>query len=192
MHKSDFSPDIFLKKIETSLQWEDLELSGTLLKCLEELQNYIKYGKLLVNNLELSKKIKPGFRVLFTGPSGKGKELTTALLGKSNNIEVYKVDLTQVVSKTIGETKKNLSVIFDKAKGKDWILYFDEADAIFGKRTNVNNANDRYSNQEASYFLQRIEDYNGVLILSSFLKSNIEESIYKGFQLVLNFEMPLQ
>ncbi len=95
-----------------------------------------------------------------------------------------------VVSKYIGETEKNLSKLFDKAENKDWILFFDEADALFGKRTGIRDAHDRYANQEISYLLQRVEDYNGLVILASNLKDNIDEAFLRRFQAIIHFPLP--
>jgi SpoVK/Ycf46/Vps4 family AAA+-type ATPase len=127
---------------------------------------------------------------MFHGPAGTGKTLTAALLGRQFGKEVYKIDLSQVVSKYIGETEKNLENIFSKAERKDWILFFDEADALFGKRTQVQNAHDRYANQEVSYLLQRVEDYPGLLILASNFKNNIDEAFLRRFHSILHFPLP--
>jgi SpoVK/Ycf46/Vps4 family AAA+-type ATPase len=113
--------------------------------------------------------------------------LAVEMLGKEFNKKVYRVDLSQVVSKYIGETEKNLSVVFKKAESKDWILFFDEADALFGKRTDVKDAHDKYANQEVSYLLQRIEDYPGLAILSTNLKGTIDSAFLRRFQTVVNF-----
>src|SRR4030095_10078926 len=112
------------------------------------------------------------------------------LLGKQCNMDVYRVDLSMMISKYIGETEKNLSKIFDAAEHKNWILFFDEAEALFGKRTGVSDAHDRFANQEVSYLLQRIEDFNGVVILASNLKSNIDEAFTRRFQSVIYFPVP--
>jgi SpoVK/Ycf46/Vps4 family AAA+-type ATPase len=138
----------------------------------------------------MHKKIKPGHRVLFWGPPGTGKTLTATLLGKATKRDVYRIDLSKVVSKYIGETEKNLANVFDQAENKDWILFFDEADALFGKRTNVSNAHDRYANQEVSYLLQRIEDFPGVVILASNMKGNLDEAFTRRFQAMIHFPMP--
>ena len=157
---------------------------------LEEIKNYIAHGKSLKNDYQFGKKIKPGFKVLFTGPPGTGKTLTASLLGKQYQMDVYRVDLSMVVSKYIGETEKNLSRVFDMAESKDWILFFDEADALFGKRSSTTDSHDRYANQEVSYLLQRMEDYDGLVILSSNFKKNIDEAFFRRFQLILDFEIP--
>ena len=102
----------------------------------------------------------------------------------------YKIDLSMVVSKYIGETEKNLARVFDQAENQRWILFFDEADALFGKRTTVSDSHDRYANQEVSFLLQRIEEFNGVVILASNLKGNIDDAFLRRFQSVVNFPLP--
>jgi SpoVK/Ycf46/Vps4 family AAA+-type ATPase len=112
------------------------------------------------------------------------------MLGKVTGREVYRIDLSLVVSKFIGETEKNLELIFARAENKDWILFFDEADALFGKRTNIRDAHDKYANQEASYLLQRIEDYDGLVVLATNMKNNIDDSFLRRFDSDLKFSMP--
>jgi SpoVK/Ycf46/Vps4 family AAA+-type ATPase len=127
---------------------------------------------------------------LFYGPPGTGKTLTASLLGKEFQRDVYRVDLSQIVSKYIGETEKNLSKIFDRAQHQDWILFFDEADALFGKRTNVQSSHDKFANQEVSFLLQRIEDFPGLMILASNFKTNIDEAFLRRFHSIIQFPMP--
>jgi SpoVK/Ycf46/Vps4 family AAA+-type ATPase len=103
---------------------------------------------------------------------------------------VFRIDLSTVVSKYIGETEKNLANLFDRASNKDWILFFDEADALFGKRTNVKDAHDRYANQEVSYLLQRLEDFDGLVILASNFKSNMDEAFVRRFNAIIRFPFP--
>ena len=150
----------------------------------------VKYGDRVRKDWRLDKIIKPGYRVLFHGPSGTGKTFTASLLGKETGKDVYCVDLSMVVSKYIGETEKNLSKVFQLAEDKDWILFFDEADALFGKRTDLKDAHDRYANQEVAYLLQRVEDYRGLVVLSTNLKSNMDEAFSRRFQSVIRFPMP--
>jgi len=188
--KPDFSPNFPAKRISTTQEWDDLILPEYVHQGLEEIKNYIAHGKNLKNDYQFGRKIKPGFKVLFTGPSGTGKTLTASLLGKNFDMDVYKIDLSMVVSKYIGETEKNLARVFDKAESKDWILFFDEADALFGKRSNTSDSHDRYANQEVSYLLQRMEDYDGLVILCSNFKKNIDEAFFRRFQLILDFEIP--
>jgi SpoVK/Ycf46/Vps4 family AAA+-type ATPase len=103
---------------------------------------------------------------------------------------VYRVDISRVISKWIGETEKNLASLFDHAQHQDWILFFDEADSLFGKRTETRNANDRASNQQISYLLQRIEDFPGVVILATNLRSHLEEAFARRFQSMVHFPLP--
>ena len=123
-------------------------------------------------------------------PPGTGKTLTATLLGNETGKPVFRIDLSMVISKYIGETEKNLSNLFDKAQNKNWILFFDEADALFGKRTSVKDAHDRYANQEVAYLLQRIEDYPGLTILASNFKSNIDDAFLRRFNAIIYFPMP--
>ncbi|PWT98796.1 MAG: hypothetical protein C5B52_11690, partial [Bacteroidetes bacterium] len=123
---------------------------------------------------------------------GTGKTLTANVLGNETKKDVYKIDLSMVISKYIGETEKNLELLFARAEDKDWILFFDEADAIFGKRTNVRDAHDKYANQEVSYLLQRIEDFNGLVILATNMKTNIDDAFIRRFNDVVKFSIPVE
>ncbi|SHM71108.1 ATPase family associated with various cellular activities (AAA) [Cyclobacterium lianum] len=176
--------------IETELGWEDLVLSDKTLAQIRELENWLTYNETLMDSWKLRKKVKPGYRVMFLGPPGTGKTLTAGLLGKYTGKSVYRIDLSLTVSKYIGETEKNLSALFEKASGKNWILFFDEADALFGKRTNVRDAHDKYANQEVAYLLQRIESHPGLVILASNFKSNLDTAFTRRFQSIIDFEAP--
>ncbi|MEZ4873942.1 MAG: ATP-binding protein [Flavobacteriaceae bacterium] len=178
------------QKITTPLDWEDVVLDPVVMNQVEEIKIWLQHGDTLMNDWGLQKHLKPGYRALFYGPPGTGKTLTTTLLGKISSREVYKVDLSMIVSKYIGETEKNLARIFDIAQHKDWILFFDEADALFGKRTVTSSSNDRYANQQTAYLLQRIEDYPGVVILASNLKANMDDAFTRRFQTMIHFPMP--
>jgi SpoVK/Ycf46/Vps4 family AAA+-type ATPase len=138
----------------------------------------------------LKKRLRAGYRSLFYGPPGTGKSLTACMLGKHTGRDVYRIDLSLVTSKYIGETEKNLARIFDQAKNKNWILFFDEADALFGKRTEISDAHDRYANQEVSYLLQRIEDHDGVVILASNMTENLDDAFTRRFESIIHFPMP--
>ncbi len=170
--------------------WSDLVLEPGTMRQLLEIRDWLVHGQRLLHELGLAKKIKPGYRALFYGPPGTGKTLSTALLGKSLGREVYRVDLSLIVSKYIGETEKNLGRVFDVAQYRDWILFFDEADALFGKRTAATTSNDRHANQQTGYLLQRIEDFPGVVILASNLKANLDEAFTRRFQAMIHFDMP--
>lgn len=128
-------------------------------------------------------------KILFIGAPGTGKKTLASLIGEQLGIDVYKIDLSMVVSKYIGETEKNLELVFAKAENKGWILFFDEADALFGKRTDVRDAHDRYANIEIAYLLERIEKYDGVVIVATNMKSNIDEAFKRRFQTVINFPL---
>jgi hypothetical protein len=189
-HKPDFNTNFPAKRITTEAVWEDLVIEQTTLTEVMEIKDWIVYGSTLLNDWGLHKKIKPGYRSLFYGPPGTGKTMTASLLGKSTGLDVYRIDLSMVVSKFIGETEKNLSNIFNQAEHKNWILFFDEADALFGKRTQTSSSNDRYANQEVSYLLQRIEDFPGVVILATNLKANLDEAFSRRFQSMIHFPIP--
>lgn len=188
--KMEHSVSFPAQQISTNMKWSDLVLEEHVMQQVTEINAWLKYGATLMSEWGLESKIKPGYRTLFYGPPGTGKTLTATLLGKSANREVYRVDLSMIVSKYIGETEKNLSKIFDVAQHKDWILFFDEADALFGKRTTASSSNDRHANQQTGYLLQRIEDFPGVVILASNLKENIDEAFSRRFQSMIHFTMP--
>ncbi|MEM6829618.1 MAG: ATP-binding protein [Bacteroidota bacterium] len=190
IRKPNFSADFPAKFLTTEMGWEDLVLNPYTSAQLTEIETWLKYRYTLMNDWDMHRKLKPGYKALFYGPPGTGKTLTASLLGKKIGSDVYRVDLSKVVSKYIGETEKNLSKVFDRAENKDWILFFDEADALFGKRTNVSDAHDRYANQEVSYLLQRIEDYNGLVILATNFKSNLDDAFTRRFQSIIQFPMP--
>lgn len=183
-------PSFPAHKITTNLSWEDVVFDGSLLTEIEELKNWIKHESTLMNEWGLARKIKPGYKSLFYGPPGTGKTLTATLLGAECGLDVYKVDLSLISSKYIGETEKNIAAIFDLAEEKKWLLFFDEAESLFGKRTETSSANDRYANQQVGYLLQRVEDHPGVVILASNLKSNIDEAFARRFQSMIYFPIP--
>jgi hypothetical protein len=180
------------QRLETMMEWDDLVLPPRTLMEIREIENWVRHGDELLDGWSMRKKLRPGCRALFFGPPGTGKTVTATVLGKVTGRQVYKVDLSMVVSKFIGETEKNLATLFDKAEHKDWILFFDEADALFGKRTQVRDAHDRYANQEVSFLLQRIETFNGLTILASNLAGNVDEAFARRFEQLVHFPMPRQ
>ena len=188
--KPKFGPDFPARNITTKMDWADLVLNPRTEQQIHDIKIWLDHNSSLLGDWGMEKKIKPGYRALFYGPPGTGKTLTATLLGKQFKKEVYRVDLSQVVSKFIGETEKNLEKVFQKAENKDWILFFDEADALFGKRSNVQNAHDKYANQEVSYLLQRVEDFPGLIILASNYKSNIDQAFIRRFNSIIHFPMP--
>lgn len=185
-----FSTSFPATLISTERSWNELILDEPTMKQINDIKMWVKYGEEIRQKWGLAGKIKPGFRALFYGVSGSGKTFTATLLGKEVGRQVFSIDLSMMVSKYIGETEKNLSKVFELAENKEWILFFDEADALFGKRTNIKDAHDRYANQEVAYLLQRIENYQGLVILSTNLKSNIDEAFARRFQIMVRFNMP--
>lgn len=178
------------RRVCSGLGWQDLVLPAQTLAQLEDIALWLTHGHTLLHAWGLGRRIAPGHVSLFHGPSGTGKTLSAGLLGQRCGREVWRVDLSQVSSKYIGETEKNLARLFEAAEQAGWILFFDEADALFGKRTGVSDAHDRYANQEVSYLLQRIEAFAGVVILATNLRHNIDDAFLRRFHSVVAFPMP--
>jgi len=189
-YKPDYSTGFPAKRITTGLEWDDMVLDYGTARDLEGINIWIAAHRVIMEDWGLGRFLKPGYRALFYGPPGTGKTLAATLLGKKNGMDVYRVDLSMIVSKYIGETEKNLARVFDTAESRDWILFFDEADALFGKRTAAGTSNDRHANQEVAYLLQRIEAFPGTVILATNLRSNIDEAFSRRFQSVIYFPMP--
>jgi hypothetical protein len=185
-----FSAEFPARRIVTAMRWNDLVLHPQTLEQVHDIRLWMQHRHKVQDDTVLARKVKPGFRVLFYGPAGTGKTLTATLIGKEFDLPVYRIDLSQVVSKYIGETEKHLEWVFSRAVRKNWILFFDEADALFGKRTNVQSAHDKYANQEVAYLLQRIEEYEGLLILASNFKGNIDDAFLRRFHSIIHFPMP--
>ncbi len=185
-----FSVDFPAEYIDTQLDWDDLVLPSDTLQQIHEIENWTNYNDTLRHDWDMKKRIKPGYRALFYGPPGVGKTLAATLLGKHTGKDVFRVDLSRVVSKYAAETEKNLSRVLDKAEGKGWILFFDEADALFGKRTDICEAHDRYANQEIAYLLQRVESYDGLVILASNQRANTDDAFVRRLQAIVQFPMP--
>ncbi len=185
-----FGPDFPAQRITPSLAWDDLVLDRGTIEQLLEIQNFIVHGDVLMDAWGMAARLRPGLRALFHGPPGTGKTMSAALLGKQTGREVYRVDLSLVVSKYIGETETNLARVFDRAQQRGWILFFDEADALFGKRGETKDAHDRYANQEVAFLLQRIESFDGIVLLASNLRENLDDAFSRRFELVVYFPMP--
>ncbi len=189
-YRPTFGADFPARFIETPLTWDDLVLHTGTRKQIEEIETWLQHGQTLLEDWGLVAKLRPGYRSLFYGPPGTGKTMTACLLGKATGREVYKVDLSLIVSKYIGETEKNLAKVFDQAQHRGWILFFDEADALFGKRSETKDAHDRYANQEVSYLLQRIESFDGIAILASNRRDDLDEAFARRFESIIYFPMP--
>jgi DNA polymerase III delta prime subunit len=187
-----FSAAFPARRVETLLDWPDLVLEPGTQAQIEEMRRWLRHRRALAERAMPPGRLRPGYRALFHGPPGTGKTLAAGLLGKAAGRDVYRVDLSSVVSKYIGETEKNLAALFETAQNRDWILFFDEADALFGKRTGVKDAHDRYANQEVSYLLQRVEDYDGLAVLATNLRSNIDDAFLGRFDSVVRFSLPTE
>lgn len=176
-----------LHHMTTQKHWADIVLNSSTLQQIDQLRSWLAQHAGLVNQ---KNKLKDGYRVLFYGPGGTGKSTAASILAKEISTDIYRVDLAATVSKYIGETEKNLARLFDTAEQKGWILFFDEADALFGKRSDIKDSHDRYANLDVNYLLQRIENYNGLVIMTSNMKSNIDEAFTRRFQSIIHFPPP--
>ncbi|HEX7130973.1 MAG TPA: ATP-binding protein, partial [Iamia sp.] len=185
-----FSVDFPAEHIDTALGWDDVVLHPDTRRQVDEIEHWIRFNDTLLGVWGMEARVRPGYRALFHGPPGTGKTLIATLVGKDTGRPVFRIDLSRVVSKYIGETEKNLARLFDKAEHKDWILFFDEADALFGKRTEIRDAHDKYANQEVAYLLQRIETHAGLVILATNQRGNVDEAFLRRFQASISFPMP--
>ena len=190
-YEPTFSNNFPANKIYTHLTLSDLVLNEHIMDEVDHIKTWMLNQHQFKSIDFLKKRFTKGYRALFYGPPGTGKTLTASLLGRMHNRSVYRIDLSQIVSKYIGETEKNLSRIFDLAENKDWILFFDEAESLFSKRTDVSDSNDKFANMETSFLLQRIEDFDGLIILATNLKPNIDRAFIRRFQSIIHFTLPL-
>jgi len=185
-----YSSSFPANRLETPLDWEDLVLEEFALDEINMIDAWLQNQTHFDTNKLMTKKINKGYKALFYGPPGTGKTLSASLIGKKNKRDVYRIDLSQVVSKYIGDTEKNLGSIFDIAENKNWILFFDEAESLFSKRTAVSDSKDKFANQETAYLLQRVENYNGLILLATNLKPNIDLAFSRRIQSVVHFPIP--
>jgi SpoVK/Ycf46/Vps4 family AAA+-type ATPase len=184
--------DTLAQKIEPNYCWDDIVLPGDRLQQLHEVCNYVKHRARVYNEWGFSRKLSlgKGVNTLFAGPSGTGKTMAAEIVAGELALDLYKIDLSTVVSKYIGETEKNLARIFAEAETSNAILFFDEADALFGKRSEIRDAHDRYANIEISYLLQKMEEYEGVVVLSSNLRKNMDEAFVRRMHFTVEFPFP--
>ncbi|MEL7002676.1 MAG: ATP-binding protein [Bacteroidota bacterium] len=190
IYRPQYTSTFPAKLLTTQMDWGEGIYDEHTFNQLEEARTWIKHGKEIMEREILQRYLKKGYRMLFHGPPGTGKTMTASIMGKDAELDVYQVDLSAVVSKYIGETEKNLAGVFNLAENKKWILFFDEADALFGKRTQVQNSNDQFINQQMGYLLQRIEDFDGIIILATNFKDNIDSAFLRRFQSVVYFPKP--
>ncbi len=185
-----FSTEFPAHLLSTPLEWDDLILMPSTSETLEDVKITLRQHDKLCNEWNLGNVMRPGCRVLLYGDSGQGKTLTAALLGKLLNRNVYRVDIAASVSKYIGETNQRLEALFNTAENKDWILFFDEGDALLGQRQQGGgeNASSHYANQEVAFLLQRIETFNGIIVVATNLRSNIDYAFQRRFDTAAQFK----
>lgn len=180
------------RKITPRYGWDDLVLPDDQKTMLRELVDTVQQRPLVLEQWGVGRKLVPsaGVTALFAGPPGTGKTMAAELIAGALGLDLYKIDLSGLVSKYIGETEKNLERIFTEAESSNAILFFDEADALFGKRSEVKDAHDRYANIEISYLLQRMEAYDGVTILATNLRANLDEAFTRRLHFAVSFPFP--
>lgn len=175
--------------ITTEMTWDDLVLPEKTLFQLEEIISWFKGKDNLLNNPEVKKLLRPGYRAIFHGPSGTGKTLSAQLLAKRMGLPLLKVHTPMLVSKWVGETEKNLNRLFDQASGRDWILLFDEGENLFGQRGG-NSTQDQHSNQQIGFLLQKIEHHDGLIIISSNRYASMDPAFRRRFESIVRFKEP--
>jgi SpoVK/Ycf46/Vps4 family AAA+-type ATPase len=182
------------RKITPHYTWDDIVLPTDRMQQLREIVNQIKYRAKVYEEWGFDHKLAmgKGLNALFAGPSGTGKTMAADIMAGALGLDLYKIDLSTVVSKYIGETEKNLARIFVEAETSNAILFFDEADALFGKRSEVRDSHDRYANIEISYLLQRMEEYSGMVILATNLSKNLDEAFVRRMHFTVDFPFPDQ
>lgn len=180
------------KKIEPRKCWNEIILPHDKIEQLKEICSQVRHRYCVFGEWGFEKKLSygKGLSVLFSGPPGTGKTMAAEVIAHDLQLDLYKIDLSSVVSKYVGETEKNLEKIFREAETSNAILLFDEADALFGKRTEVSDAHDRYANIETSYLLQKMEEYEGVVILASNLRENMDDAFTRRIRFILEFPFP--
>ncbi len=179
-------------KMDARFGWRDLILPPDTIQLLRQACSRLKHQHKVMMQWGFDRKLAygKGTSMLFTGPPGTGKTMSATVMARDMNAELYRVDLSRVVSKYIGETEKNLSKIFEQAAVSGAILFFDEADALFGKRSEVKDAHDKYANMETSYLLQKMEEYDGLTILASNFAQNLDEAFTRRIQYIVKFPFP--
>ena len=177
-----------IEKLTLPLSHNDLNVNEKTMTAILKLEELLKTRNRDSSPNYTTADAFSGLRVVFTGPTGTGKKLAAFQLANETGIEVYRIDLSKIVSKYIGETEKNLDKLFSCAEAADVILYFDEADALFGKRTRIRDNHDRYGNMEVSWLLQRIYSFHGILILAFNKPLNTESPFFNRFDLIVEFE----
>lgn len=179
-------------KVKATYTWEQLVLPEEQKKYLKDACNQVKNRYTVYEKWGFGKKLAygKGLSLICAGPPGTGKTMSAQVVANELNLELYRIDLSQIVSKYIGETEKNLDMIFNEAKLSNAILFFDEADSLFGKRSEVKSANDKYANMETAYLLQKIEEYEGISMLATNYLNNIDKAFLRRINYVITYPFP--
>jgi SpoVK/Ycf46/Vps4 family AAA+-type ATPase len=180
------------KKVDSKYTWDDIVLPKDVIWQLQAICDQVKFKDTVYEKWGFGQKLSlgKGLNALFSGHSGTGKTMAVEIIANELQLDLYKIDLASVVSKYIGETEKNLSKIFKEAENSNAILFFDEADALFGKRSEVKDAHDRYANIEVGYLLQKMEEYDGISILATNLKQNMDDAFLRRLHFLVDFPFP--
>jgi AAA+ superfamily predicted ATPase len=180
------------RRVHSEYQWDDLILPQERKDQLREIADLVRQRGRVREEWGFARTAPAGggVNVLFSGPPGTGKTMAASVLANTLGVDLYAIDLASTVSKYIGETEKNLAQVFDEAAASNAILFFDEADALFGKRTQVRDAHDRYANLETSYLLQKLEDHSGVVVLATNLRKNMDDAFVRRIQTTVEFPAP--
>lgn len=185
-------PSIYSTRVTPHYTWADIVLPEDKERQLREICNYVKHKHLVYDIWGFAKKLAlgKGLNILFSGPSGTGKTMAADIIAAELKLDLYKIDLSSVVSKYIGETEKNLNRIFGEVASSRVILFFDEADALFGKRSEVKDAHDRYANIETNYLLQKMEEHESIVILATNFSKNLDDAFLRRMHLAVEFPFP--
>ena len=180
------------QRIPTGFAWSDLVLPKDTMDALQEVVRFGRHRAFLLEEWGFAAKLPygRGLSAILAGPPGTGKTMVAQLIARDLGYDLYRIDLSQVVNKYIGETEKNLAKIFDEAESSHAVLFFDEADSLFAKRTEVKSSNDRYANLEVNYLLQRMETYDGVTLLATNLEQGLDEAFKRRVRFSVQFELP--
>lgn len=184
--------DTLAQRVDPKASWDDLVVGDETLRLLREMTDQARTRGIVYTDWQFGRRLNRGLGIgaLFSGESGTGKTMAAEVIARELRCALYKIDLSQVVNKYIGETEKNLQRVFDAMDGSGSILFFDEADALFGKRSEVRDSHDRYANIEVNYLLQRMEAYSGLAILATNMKGAIDQAFLRRLRFVVPFHFP--
>jgi SpoVK/Ycf46/Vps4 family AAA+-type ATPase len=180
------------QRLDPVYKWDDIVVSEDLMRQLREIADQVATRAEVYGRWGFGARLPRGrgISALFSGPSGTGKTMAAEILANELQLDLFRIDLAGVVSKYIGETEKNLRNVFDAAEESGAILFFDEADALFGKRTEVRDSHDRYANIEVNYLLQRMEDYRGLAVLCTNRRSALDRAFLRRLRFLVEFPFP--